>query len=118
MSPQCGLNAIRTDQCEAGTGHLFLVACEAVQSSNIARAEAGGLIGKIDGSVPVPVIEAERVGVGSAAAVVIILARAATPACRENPATLPTPSSKGSSHAGSVCNANTLRPCCGPMAMR
>jgi len=37
-------------------------------------------------------------------------ARAATPACSENPATFPTPSSNGSSHAGSVCSVNTLRP--------
>ena len=33
----------------------------------------------------------------------------ATPACSENPATLPTPSSKGSSHAGSLCMVDTLR---------
>jgi len=45
-------------------------------------------------------------------------ARAATPACSENPATLPTPASSGSSHAGNVCSVKTLRPCCGPTAMR
>ena len=45
-------------------------------------------------------------------------ALAATPACRLNPATLPTPSSNGSSLAGSVCKVNTLRPTCGPTAMR
>ena len=37
---------------------------------------------------------------------------------RSHPATLPTPSSKVSSQAGSVCSVNTLRPCCGPTAMR
>ena len=42
----------------------------------------------------------------------------ATPACRENLATLPIPPSKNSSHAGRVCKVNTLRSRCGPMAMR
>ena len=37
---------------------------------------------------------------------------------RENPATFLTPSSTGSSQAGSVCRLNTLRPCCGRMAIR
>jgi hypothetical protein len=37
-------------------------------------------------------------------------ARAATPACSENPATFPTLSSGGSSHVGSVCTLNTLGP--------
>jgi hypothetical protein len=37
---------------------------------------------------------------------------------RSHPATLPSPTSNGSSHAGSVRNVNTLRPSCGPTAMR
>lgn len=35
---------------------------------------------------------------------------AATPACSENSATLPTPSSNGSSNAGCICSVDTLRP--------
>ena len=46
-----------------------------------------------------------------------LIRRAATPACRENPATLPT-LSNGSSHAGRVCSVKTLRPCWGPTAIR
>ena len=38
--------------------------------------------------------------------------------CRENPATLPTESSNGSSRAGRLCRVKTLRPACGPTAMR
>lgn len=44
-------------------------------------------------------------------------ARAATLACSQNPAALPTPLSNGSSHVGSFYILDTLRPCCGPMAM-
>ena len=43
---------------------------------------------------------------------------AATPACSENPATLPTSSTNGSSQSGSICRVNTLQPACGSTAMR
>lgn len=42
----------------------------------------------------------------------------ATPTCSQNPATFSTPSLNGSSHASSVCTANTLRPYCSRMTMR
>ena len=45
-------------------------------------------------------------------------ALAATPACSEQPATLPTWSTNGSLQSGSVCRVNNLRPACGPTAMR
>ena len=45
-------------------------------------------------------------------------ALAATPACSDNPATFPTWSSNGSLQSGRVCRVNTLRPACGPTAMR
>lgn len=48
------------------------------------------------------------------------LARVATSACNENPAILSTVSGAGlsDSQSGKVCKVNTLRPCCGPTAMR
>ena len=36
----------------------------------------------------------------------------------ENPATLPTDATNGSLQSGRVCSVNTLRPACGPPAMR
>jgi len=48
------------------------------------------------------------------------LALVATPACSENPATSLTMLANGlsDSQSGNVCNENTLRPCCGPTAIR